>query len=224
MRVRDTITIELASWNNVADLTTGGYDNRVSENVGYHKELVELADSLSLSSATTKTIVTALNVPKEVEVLFLLSVPSTLKEMLLQSARLLIYTPANEHFGIVPLEAMLSGVPVLACNTGGPTETVVEGVTGWLRSPGEVEQWTAVIDKVLNKSSAKERAAMAKAGPEWVKNNFGDVQMAERIDKILGELDKVSTKRSSWKGMVALGAVSMIVLLAAVVVGRAAFQ
>src|SRR3569833_2500071 len=88
---------------------TGGYDNRVAENVGYHKELVELADSLGLSNATTKTNVTAHNVPRDVEILFLLSVPNTLKDMLLKSARLLVYTPANEHFGIVPLEAMLAG-------------------------------------------------------------------------------------------------------------------
>ena len=52
----------------------------------------------------------ALNVPEDVDVLFLLSVPNTLKMMLLNAARLLVYTPANEHFGIVPLEAMLAGV------------------------------------------------------------------------------------------------------------------
>ncbi|TPX08880.1 uncharacterized protein E0L32_009698 [Thyridium curvatum] len=194
-------------------VVAGGYDNRVGENVRYHKELVSLADGLGLSHATTKTIVTALNVPEQVEVLFLLSVPGTLKNMLLQSARLLVYTPANEHFGIVPLEAMLSGVPVLACNTGGPTETVVEGVTGWLRSPEEVGQWTDVMDMVLNNMTAKERAKMGKAGPERVRANFGDVQMAERIDLLLDKIEEVSAKRSSIKGVVTLCMVGVLVAL-----------
>ena len=46
-----------------------------------------------------------------------------------------LYTPQHEHFGIVPLEAMASGRPVIACNSGGPTESVLPGVTGFLCSP-----------------------------------------------------------------------------------------
>jgi alpha-1,3/alpha-1,6-mannosyltransferase len=168
--------------------TVGGYDNRVTENVAYHKELVELAGSLGLSAATTRTIVTALNVPNDVEVLFLLSVPNTLKDMLLRSARLLVYTPPNEHFGIVPLEAMLSGVPVLAANTGGPTETIAEGVTGWLRDPSDVQQWTDVMDRVLTNMSMEELAAMSKAGVDRVKSRFAETQMAERLEGILDEI------------------------------------
>ncbi|MCL5410480.1 MAG: glycosyltransferase [Patescibacteria group bacterium] len=38
--------------------------------------------------------------------------------------------PAEEDFGIVPVEAMASGRPVIAYGSGGATETVVEGVTG----------------------------------------------------------------------------------------------
>jgi alpha-1,3/alpha-1,6-mannosyltransferase len=52
----------------------------------------------------------------------------------------LIYTPENEHFGIVPLEAMLAGIPVLATNTGGPLETIYDGRIGWLRSPEKITQ------------------------------------------------------------------------------------
>jgi glycosyltransferase involved in cell wall biosynthesis len=37
---------------------------------------------------------------------------------------------AEEDYGITPLEAMASGMPVLALGKGGATETVVEGVTG----------------------------------------------------------------------------------------------
>lgn len=35
-----------------------------------------------------------------------------------------VYTPANEHFGIVPVEAMYARKPVIACNNGGPTESI----------------------------------------------------------------------------------------------------
>lgn len=38
--------------------------------------------------------------------------------------------PAEEDFGIVPVEAMAAGRPVIAFKNGGAAETVVEGVTG----------------------------------------------------------------------------------------------
>lgn len=173
---------------------TGGYDNRVSENVFYHKELDKLARSLDLKTATTKTIVSALNVPDDVDVLFLLSVPNALKEMLLKSARLLIYTPSNEHFGIVPLEAMLAGVPVLAANTGGPLETVVDGETGWLRSPDNPEAWTEVMNKVLNRMSDKDVKKMGEAGRSRVKREFSHVKMAERLDEIIDDMAGVERR------------------------------
>jgi alpha-1,3/alpha-1,6-mannosyltransferase len=172
----------------------GGYDNRVQENVFYHKELVKLAESLSLKTATTKTIVTALNVPDDVDVLFLLSVPNTLKEMLLKSARLLVYTPSNEHFGIVPLEAMLAGVPVLAANTGGPLETIVEGKTGWLRTPDDTESWTAVMNKILHKMSDKDVKKMGEAGIDRVKQEFSDAKMAERLEVIITNMAEVERR------------------------------
>lgn len=150
---------------------------------------------MDLKTATTKTIVTALNVPDDVDVLFLLSVPNTLKEMLLNSARLLVYTPANEHFGIVPLEAMLVGVPVLAANSGGPLETVVDGETGFLIDPANIEKWTAVMDKALRKTSDAELKKMGAAGSRRVKSEFSDVKMAERLDGIISGMAR-SNRRS----------------------------
>ena len=173
---------------------SGGYDNRIQENVLCHKELVSLAESLDLKIATTKTIITAMNVPDDVDVLFLLSVPNLLKDMLLKSARLLVYTPSNEHFGIVPLEAMLAGVPVLAANTGGPLETVIQGKTGWLCPPDEVESWTVVMDKVMHKMSDQELKTMGAAGMTRVKEEFSDVKMAERLDGIIDSMATVDRR------------------------------
>lgn len=44
----------------------------------------------------------------------------------------MLYTPTEEHFGIVPCEAMIQGVPVIAINNGGPLETVEHEKTGFL--------------------------------------------------------------------------------------------
>ncbi|VIO88933.1 Uncharacterized protein BM_BM13773 [Brugia malayi] len=41
-----------------------------------------------------------------------------------------LYTPPNEHFGIVPVEALEQRRPVIVCDSGGPAETVLEGITG----------------------------------------------------------------------------------------------
>lgn len=189
----------------------GGYDNRIQENVICHQELVDLAESFKLKTVTTKTIVTALNAPDDVDVLFLLSVPSTLKDMLLHSARLLVYTPSNEHFGIVPLEAMLAGTPVLAANTGGPLETVVDGKTGWLRPPNEIKKWTEVMDKVLHKMSDKDMKEMGEAGIFRVKAEFSDIKMAERFDELINGM--AGAKRKS------LGLVYLFSAILAIIAG-----
>ncbi|EAX94794.1 glycosyl transferase, group 1 family protein [Trichomonas vaginalis G3] len=91
----------------------GGYDDRVTENVEHYKELRELAEKLELTE-------------KQVELQR--SISDQQKWDLIASATAMIYTPQNEHFGIVPIEAENAGCPVIACNTGGPLETCnVEG-------------------------------------------------------------------------------------------------
>lgn len=142
--------------------------------------------------------------------IFLLSVPNALKQLLLNSAKLLVYTPSNEHFGIVPLEAMLSGVPVLAANTGGPTETVVEGETGWLRDPEQIDEWTKVMDQVLNKMSKAELAQMNRNGVSRVRDNFADTQMAARLEAIFAEID--NPRRSSILGSLLAYLISAVVV------------
>lgn len=63
------------------------------------------------------------------EVSFLGSIPNERLVTLYASARALIF-PGVEDFGIVPVEAMASGLPVIALGEGGVRETVVDGETG----------------------------------------------------------------------------------------------
>ncbi|KAK4226469.1 hypothetical protein QBC38DRAFT_419124 [Podospora fimiseda] len=189
-------------------IIAGGYDPRVSENVSYHSELVSLAENdLGLPSFTAKTLPTALAAPKETQVLFLLSVPNALKEILLNSAKLLVYTPSNEHFGIVPLEAMLRGCPVLAANNGGPTETVVEGKTGWLRDPKEIKEWMEVMEGVLRgKLGGKE---IGEEGKKRVRERFGGERMGEVLEECFEGMERGSVKgaRGEVLGLMMVGSV-----------------
>jgi glycosyltransferase involved in cell wall biosynthesis len=53
--------------------------------------------------------------------------------------------PGEEDFGIVPLEAMAAGCPVLAFGKGGALETVVHGETGFFFQDLTVESLAAAI-------------------------------------------------------------------------------
>ncbi|MFX1392095.1 MAG: glycosyltransferase family 4 protein [Promethearchaeota archaeon] len=52
-------------------------------------------------------------------------------------ALMVLYTPIREMFGMVPIEAMASGVPVIATNEGGPKETIINHQTGYLVKANE---------------------------------------------------------------------------------------
>ncbi|KOS47359.1 hypothetical protein ACN38_g1654 [Penicillium nordicum] len=172
----------------------GGYDNRVHENVHYHQELDELATSLGLKTATSKTVVSALSIPDTIDVLFLLSVPTAFKDTLLAQSKLLLYTPINEHFGIVPVEAMRVGLPVLASNTGGPLETIVEGETGWLRDAHADEEWTAVMDKALYGLSREDLQRMALAGKNRAQQEFSLTAMGDRLEEEISTMLKAERR------------------------------
>jgi glycosyltransferase involved in cell wall biosynthesis len=60
-----------------------------------------------------------------------------------RSAKALLM-PGIEDFGIVPVEAMATGTPVIALGEGGACDTVIPGKTGELLEPGEDE---AVVER-----------------------------------------------------------------------------
>ncbi|MDH5686563.1 MAG: glycosyltransferase family 4 protein [Candidatus Bathyarchaeota archaeon] len=58
---------------------------------------------------------------------------------LYQNAIAYLYTPVNEDFGMGPVEAMAYGSPAIAWKDGGPCETILDGVTGFLVAPYDIK-------------------------------------------------------------------------------------
>ena len=75
---------------------------------------------------------------------------------LLKNSVCLLYTPENEHFGIVPVEAMYCQTPVIACNSGGPLESVKNNETGFLLKSDDIESWSEKMVYLLNSKKEKQ--------------------------------------------------------------------
>jgi alpha-1,3/alpha-1,6-mannosyltransferase len=104
------------------------------------------------------------------------------RRALLARAACVLYTPLAEHFGIVPLEAMAAARPVIAVNRGGPTETIVDGHTGWLAAPTPVAFGEALA-RVLGEPDAARR--MGEAGWAHVRAHFSRAAFGERFERTL---------------------------------------
>lgn len=149
-------------------IIAGGYDPRLSENVEYYSEVKRLAKELGLETAEAVTVQIE-NKPHNVRLWR--NIPDLAKMDIYEKMRALLYTPENEHFGIVPIEAMLSGRPVIACNSGGPLETVVNGETGFLLDPSP-HAWAEKMELLCkNYDQAKRLGA---AGYKRVKDEFSE--------------------------------------------------
>ncbi|KAH8051879.1 sucrose synthase [Aureococcus anophagefferens] len=152
-------------------VVAGGYDADLPENVEHAAELEALAKRLGIAD----------------RVLQKRSVPAAEKAALLRRADVLLYTPDKEHFGIVPLEAMYAGTPVLAVDSGGPLESVVSGETGFLR-PQDPQAWADAIEALL--SDDDRRKAMGARGRKRVQEKFALEAFAANLDAICRDLAK----------------------------------
>ncbi|PRI10015.1 glycosyltransferase [Leucobacter massiliensis] len=101
---------------------------------------------------------------------------------LLRSAHATVCAPWYEPFGIVPLESMACGTPVVAARVGGLQNSVVDGVTGLLVPPRDPGAVACAVARLL--TDERLRAALGAAGRERVEALYGWDRVAERTERI----------------------------------------
>lgn len=89
---------------------------------------------------------------------------------MLRSADAVVCAPWYEPFGIVPLESMACGVPVIAAAVGGLIDSVVNGVTGMHVPPRDAEALAATIDRLVHDPDTVK--ALGTAGRARMKSRY----------------------------------------------------
>ncbi|KAJ5948386.1 hypothetical protein N7466_001401 [Penicillium verhagenii] len=77
------------------------------------------------------------------------------------SADLFLHCSVTETFGLVVLEAMASGIPVIARDQGGPSDIIRHGQTGFLVPPQDLDQFTLLTRKVTENAAHRKNLAIA---------------------------------------------------------------
>jgi glycosyltransferase involved in cell wall biosynthesis len=90
----------------------------------------------------------------------------------------------SESFSMTTLEASGAGVPVIATNSGGPAEIIVEGVTGHLIPVGDAKVAAERIIALARDTALAAR--MGEAAAQHVGKTFAPEQFAAQLRDVLG--------------------------------------
>lgn len=100
-----------------------------------------------------------------------------------------MFTPRRkEGLGLVLLEAMAAGKPVVATNVGGISSIVNDGVNGFLVQPSRPELLVEPTIKLLEDKTLYQK--MSQAGRELVIQKFSINGMADRVEEVYKEVTR----------------------------------
>jgi phosphatidylinositol alpha-1,6-mannosyltransferase len=88
-----------------------------------------------------------------------------------------------EGLGIVYLEASATGLPVVAGDSGGAPDAVLDGETGWVVRGGEPEEAADRLNALLADEDLRRR--MGERGRRWVEERWRWDLLAERLKTLL---------------------------------------
>ena len=123
------------------------------------------------------------NLPKNIELRGYESDPVKLYknlDLLVQLSNL------NETFSRVTLEAMASGLPVIAYNRGALPELFNENVNGFLISPGDIDEAQRLISYLIHNSEI--RREMGKNARNFARSNFSQDLQIQDFSRVLSAI------------------------------------
>lgn len=100
---------------------------------------------------------------------------------------LVLPTRVPEGFGLVLLEALASGTPVIAPDAGGPAEILVHCAAARLFPPGDVARLADAVEGYLRLSEAT-RSELAMYAREWTLRGFSASRMIQQLSSVYDEL------------------------------------
>jgi D-inositol-3-phosphate glycosyltransferase len=114
---------------------------------------------------------------------------------LIRSADVVVAAPWYEPFGIVPLEAMACGVPVVASAVGGQIDSVVHGVSGVHVAPRDPAGLAAALRALLD--DPDHRAELGVAGARRARRRYGFDRIAAATYDVYAELTAATRRARS---------------------------
>jgi glycosyltransferase involved in cell wall biosynthesis len=102
---------------------------------------------------------------------------------ILASSDLFCLPTENEAFGLVFIEAMSAGLPIVALNSGSTPEIVRHGETGLLSEPGDVQALSRNLSMLINDTMMARQFGLA--GQEYIKTHYLSRTVAEQWMQIL---------------------------------------
>lgn len=110
---------------------------------------------------------------------------------LLSGSSLYVWPGCGEAYGLAYLEAQAAGLPVIAQEIAGVPEVVVQGKTGLLTPPGDVDAYAQAIARLLTDDG--ERTRLADAARSFAGEERSLDRAAARLSAILDQYIKAGT-------------------------------
>jgi D-inositol-3-phosphate glycosyltransferase len=180
----DTIIEAMARVPSAELLVAGGPDSDELANDPEARRLRELADRRGIADRVS----------------FLGRIPHDRVPGLIRSADVVVSVPAYEPFGIVPVEAMGCGVPVIASAVGGHLSTVVDGQTGLLVPPGDPEALAGRLRSLF--SDRYRRVRLGTAGAERAQRLYSWGRVASETEAAYVRAVSAHTRLTSSEGAI----------------------
>ena len=105
---------------------------------------------------------------------------------LMNESDIVVAVPWYEPFGIVPVEAMACGRPVIGSAVGGLLDTVLPGRTGELVAPRRPDAIAAALRRLVD--DPRRRAAYGRAGRDRAVGLYRWACVAERTEDVYAEV------------------------------------